>query len=187
MSNPDVQIRPAEPKDAEIVALLARITFTETFGYLFEEHRDDLRAYLDRTFAVDKIRRSLAEPVNRYWLGLVAGLPVSFAKLKFPSPIPLAQDGNVAQLQKIYVLREFVGRGVGKPLMEAVLSDAGSRDVDTVWLDVLKENTRAIRFYERRGFSLIGDDTYSIGAQTFAFHLMALKRVGTFNGARAEE
>jgi len=54
----DLQIRIAEPKDAEIVALLARITFAETFGYLFEQHKDDLRAYLDQTFAVNKIRRS---------------------------------------------------------------------------------------------------------------------------------
>jgi ribosomal protein S18 acetylase RimI-like enzyme len=172
----DLQIRIADPKDAEIVALLARITFAETFGYLFEQHKDDLRAYLDRTFAVDKIRRSLAHPVNRYWLGSVSGLPVSFAKLKYPSPIPLAQTGNVAQLQKIYVLRGFVGEGVGKPLIDAVLEDAVSRLADTVWLDVLVENSRAIRFYERRGFRMLGEDTYTVGAQTFAFHLMALER-----------
>jgi ribosomal protein S18 acetylase RimI-like enzyme len=174
----DLQIRLAEPKDAEIVALLARITFGETFGYLFERHKDDLRAYLDRTFGVEKIRRSLVHPVNRYWLGLLAGLPVSFAKLKFPSPIPLAQTGNVAQLQKIYVLHEFVGEGVGKPLIDAVLADAVLRQADTVWLDVLKENARAVRFYERRGFRMIGEDRYAIGAQTFAFHLMALGGTG---------
>jgi ribosomal protein S18 acetylase RimI-like enzyme len=178
VSSLDVQIRTAEPKDAEMVALLARITFAETFGYLFVEHRDDLRAYLDRTFAVDKIRRSLTQPVNRYWLGMVAELPVSFAKLKYPSPIPLAQEGNVAQLQKIYVLREFVGQGVGKPLIDAVLSDTVSRGADTVWLDVLKENARAIRFYKRRGFMYLGEDTYAIGAQAFAFHLMALRLNG---------
>jgi len=177
----DLQIRIAEPKDAEIVALLARITFAETFGYLFELHKDDLRAYLDQTFAVNKIRRSLGHPVNRYWLGFLAGLPVSFAKLKYPSPIPLAQTGNVAQLQKIYVLREFVGEGVGKPLIDAVLKDAASRRVDTVWLDVLKENGRAIRFYERRGFRMLGEDRYTIGAQTFAFHLMALSGSGIEN------
>jgi diamine N-acetyltransferase len=177
----DLQIRIAGPEDAEFVALLARITFAETFGYLFEQHKDDLRAYLDRTFAVDKIRRSLGHPVNRYWLGFLTGLPVSFAKLKYPSPIPMAQTGNVAQLQKIYVLREFVGEGVGKPLIDAVLKDAASRRVDTVWLDVLKQNARAIRFYERRGFRMLGEDTYAIGAQTFAFHLMALSGSGIEN------
>lgn len=176
MASIDVQIRNAEPDDVEIVALLARITFAETFGYLFEKHRDDLRAYLDRTFGVQKIRRSLEQSLNRYWLARADGLPVGFAKLKYPSPIPLAHTGNVAQLQKIYVLREFVGQGIGKPLIETVLSDSASRQIDTVWLDVLKENSRAIRFYERQRFTALGEDTYTIGAQTFVFHLMALRR-----------
>jgi ribosomal protein S18 acetylase RimI-like enzyme len=87
----------------------------------------------------------------------------------------------VAQLQKIYVLREFVGEGVGKPLIDAALKDAASRRVDTVWLDVLKENDRAIRFYARRGFRMLGEDRYTIGAQTFAFHLMALSGSGIEN------
>ena len=29
---------------------------------------------------------------------------------------------------------------------------------------------------QRQGFLSLGDDTYTIGAQTFEFHLMALRR-----------
>jgi hypothetical protein len=43
------QIRPADAADAAVIALLGRITFGETFGHLFRDHQDDLRAYLDRT------------------------------------------------------------------------------------------------------------------------------------------
>jgi hypothetical protein len=71
----DFEIRPAGPDDAEMVALLGRITFAETFGHLFLNHTGDLRAYLDHTFAVAKIRGSLGEPDNnrnnRYWLSLL--------------------------------------------------------------------------------------------------------------------
>ena len=48
----EINIRRAEPGDAEVVALLGRITFAETFAYLFEGHEDDLRTYLDYTFGV---------------------------------------------------------------------------------------------------------------------------------------
>ena len=171
----DIKIQKAAPEDAEVIALLGRITFTETFGYLFEEHPGDLRAYLDRTFAVAKIRRSLEQPDNTYWLSFVAGLPVGYAKLKHPSPTRLLVEPNVAQLQKIYVLREFLGQGIGKPLLEAVLEHSASQKPNGVWLDVLKQNSRAIRFYERHGFGALGDDEYTIGAQTFVFHLMALR------------
>jgi ribosomal protein S18 acetylase RimI-like enzyme len=59
--------------------------------------------------------------------------------------------------------------------------NAAQRGLKTVWLDVLKQNTRAIRFYERQGCTPLGDDTYTIGAQTFEFHLMALRGVGKSN------
>lgn len=171
----DLQIRHAVTDDAEMVALLGRITFAETFGHLFANHAGDLRTYLDRTFAVAKIRSSLGEPHNRYWLSHLNGLPVGYAKLKHPSPTALLPKEDPAQLQKIYVLREFLSQGIGKVLLSAVLDNAAQRGLKTVWLDVLKQNSRAIRFYEHRGFTPLGDDTYSIGAQTFEFHLMALR------------
>lgn len=174
-SGMDLQIHIATSEHAEIVALLGRITFTETFGHLFSNHQNDLGAYLDHTFAVAKIRNSLGEPDNRYWLALRDRLPVGYAKLKHPSPTPLLPADDPAQLQKIYVLKEFLALGIGRLLLHTVLDHATLRGFHTIWLDVLKQNTPAIRFYERHGFQPLGDDTYAIGAQTFQFHLMALR------------
>jgi ribosomal protein S18 acetylase RimI-like enzyme len=172
----DLQIRRLEQKDAEIVALLGRITSCETFGYLFKEHVADLRAYLDRTFDVEKLRRSLERARNGYWLTFANGLPIGYAKLKHPSPTILPDGGEIGQRQKIYMLAEFVGQGGGRLLLEAVLAHAASRGIDAVWLGVLKENSRAIRFYEGFGFVALGEDVYTIGAQTFTFHLMVLRK-----------
>jgi ribosomal protein S18 acetylase RimI-like enzyme len=134
-----------------------------------------LRSYLDHTFGVEKIRRRLKRNRNAYWIALVDQLPVGYAKLKLSSPTSLLALPIVAQLQKIYVLKEFLGQGIGRPLLEAVMEHAAAEKVDALWLDVLKENERAIRFYERHGFTALGDDIYTIGAQTFRFHLMALQ------------
>jgi diamine N-acetyltransferase len=79
---------------------------------------------------------------------------------------------SAAQLQKIYVLREFIGRKIGAALLGRVLPEAAVR-APVLWLDVLRENTHALRFYETHGFCVIGEDTHTIGAQTFAFDLMA--------------
>lgn len=173
MNSKEINIRKAGTNDAEVVALLGRITFAETFAYLFESHEDDLRTYLDYTFGVAKIRRSLEQPRNTYWIGFADGLPVGYAKVKVPSPVAALAGKEVAQLQKIYLLKEFTGNGLGKVLMEAVFAHAGSHRVDAVSLFVLKENSSAIRFYERLAFAIVGEDTFTIGAQTFAFHLMA--------------
>jgi hypothetical protein len=82
------QIRRAASGDGPIAAFLGRITFAETFGYLFRNYfENDLRAYLDATFDVAKMERSLAKPENAYWLALWAGLPVGYAKLKHRFPL----------------------------------------------------------------------------------------------------
>jgi ribosomal protein S18 acetylase RimI-like enzyme len=171
----DLQIRRADKRDAATVALIGRVTFRETFGHLFENHAGDLRAYLDRTFNVAKIECSLLQARNSYWLALVDGLPVGYAKLKYPSPALRLGADLAAQLQKIYLLKEFAGQGIGDPLLETVLAHASMLNPECVWLDVLKQNERAIRFYQKRGFVAAGDDNYTIGAQTFLFHLMVLR------------
>ena len=39
----DAQVLKAQLDDAGVIALLGRITFAETFGYLFVDHQDDLQ------------------------------------------------------------------------------------------------------------------------------------------------
>lgn len=166
------EIRRATPDDATLVALLGRLTFVETFGYLFRDHRDELRAYLDATFDVAKIGRSVGKSENAYWLAFLAGLPVGYAKLKHPSAPTDQGDQNAVQLQKIYILQEFLGQRIGAELLSHVVREAGRR-APMLWLDVLRENERAITFYKKHGFSAIGEQTYNIGSQHFRFHLMA--------------
>ena len=79
-----IKTRLAEKKDAEYIALLARITFTETFGHFFRD-RQDLLNYYDSTFSVEKIERSISKSNNIYWISFIDRLPVGYAKLKLNS------------------------------------------------------------------------------------------------------
>jgi hypothetical protein len=56
---------------------------------------------------------SLAKPENAYWLALWEGLPVGYAKLKHRFPLS-ATAQSAAQLQRICVLGEFIGHGIGR-------------------------------------------------------------------------
>src|SRR5690348_6766481 len=114
------EIRRATAEDAVTIALLGRVTFAESFGYLFCSYSQELTSYLNRTFAVGKIEISLAKPGNAYWLAFRNRLPVAYAKLKHPS-VPSGEDGSdAAQLQKIYVLKEFLGQRIGEALLQQI-------------------------------------------------------------------
>ena len=59
----------------------------------------------------------------------------------------------------MYVLSEFYGTGVGRLLMEEALSRL--RKYPEICLWVLRENRRAIRFYEKCGFRADGEEMLS--------------------------
>ena len=169
----NLHIRPAQPADAPTVALLARITFGDTFGHLFRDQQD-LYDYYDALFAVEKIRKGIAKSNNRFWLATWEELPVGYAKLKLHSPTPALAATEVCQLQKIYVLKDMIGRGVGPQLQEYVQETAAELGFQNMWLSVLHTNKRAIRFYKKNGYREIGSHDYSIGKEDFHFKIMNL-------------
>ena len=78
------------------------------------------------------------------------------------------------ELQKIYVLPQHHGEGIGTALLKKVKNLAGEIDPDYIWLDTYKSNDKAIRLYERNGFQKMGTYFFTIGTQNFEYHLMGL-------------
>lgn len=167
-----LDIRKATEADASFIALLGRITFNESFGHLFED-QNDLLAYHERTFSVSKIKRSLQKTNNFFWIAFVDGLPVGYTKLKLYSHSEFLDQERVCQLQKIYVLKDFLSNKIGHKLQQALLEEATRKGFDTIWLSVLNENSKAIRFYIRNGFKAIGNHDFQIGKENFQFTAMA--------------
>lgn len=166
------QIRLATIKDATSIALLGRVTFTEAFGHLFNDVQD-LRNYLNTTFAVEKIEQSIEKENNVYWIAFVDKLPVGYAKLKLKSPSDFVTSGFISQLQKIYVLQDFLSMKIGKHLQYELLKRAKQEGSKHIWLSVYKGNQRAISFYERNNFTPVGKHQFRIGKQTFDFMAMS--------------
>jgi len=162
------EIKIAQAQDAPIIALLARVTFAETFGELFED-KNDLAQYLDHTFAVAKIEKGLGKPNNLFAIAYVNGLPVGYGKLKYESPSEFVDFPHLAQLQKLYVLQDFLAQKVGSQLQAFLFEMAKENGVEKIWLSVLDSNKRAIRFYLKHGFEEIGKFQFQIGKEMFDF------------------
>ena len=66
---------------------------------------------------------------------------------------------DVGEIFALYILSDYYGTGVGRKLMQAGLEQL--RNYREVCLWVLKENKRAIRFYEKCGFVSAGEEIFS--------------------------
>ena len=166
-----VEIRLAKKEDAPFIALLGRVTFTETFGHFFRDPQD-LKDYYDRTFTVQKIEDGIGKPNNIFWIAFVDRLPVGYAKLKLHSNSEFIESTDVCQLQKIYVLKNFLSMGIGFELQDSLLKKAEELKFQKVWLSVLNSNDRALSFYQKTGFETIGNHDFQIGKENFDFVAM---------------
>ena len=163
-----MEIRLASKQDAQFIALLARVTFTETFGHLYRDNQD-LMNYYDSTFSVEKIENSLQKADNVFWIAFVNRLPVGYAKLKLNSKSIFIDSEHVCQLQKIYVLKDFLSMKIGFELQNQLLEKAKELGFEKIWLSVLESNERAINFYRTNGFKAIGNHDFRIGKENFDF------------------
>ncbi len=168
-----LQIVTANASNAEDIATIGKQSFTKAFGYLFRK-KDELEDYLAYTYDIAKLTASIRKENNIYLVALLSGKPVGFAKIKKHSLNENIKCFVQVELQKLYVLPSHHGSGAGSALMQKTILLAQKTRADYLWLDTHVTNEVGIRFYEKNGFKKIADHHFTIGTQTFEYHVMAL-------------
>jgi ribosomal protein S18 acetylase RimI-like enzyme len=120
-------------------------------------------------FAADMVRPGVVFHVAEF-----AGKVVGYTMMVGPVPPPDGPAGhNPAELRRIYVDADQQGRGVGDHLMRTVLHHARTHGYDQVWLGTNQLNERAIGFYTRHSFEVIGAKKFHVGAAVEDDYVMA--------------
>jgi ribosomal protein S18 acetylase RimI-like enzyme len=149
-----VTVRTGTPEDAGAVAALHAESWRTAYsGIVPEDALGDGLAAERLDLWTLRLTVDYGEPANtpalliaeRAGAGGSAGETVGFAYL-VPQP-----DGRIL-LDNLHVRPGSTGRGTGRLLMSAALAHtAGQHPGAGLYLEVLRENTRAVAFYERAG------------------------------------
>lgn len=169
----NIQVVRANKSHADIISSIGKQAFSDAFGYSFDSKKE-LQDYLDYTYEPAKVAKSICKENNVFFLVYVDDVPAGFVKLKKHSLNEQIESIAQMELQKIYVLSYFHGSGAAAALMNKVIDVARKLQPDYIWLDVHIENHKAIRFYEKNGFTQTGKYFFTIGTQTFEYNLMSL-------------
>jgi diamine N-acetyltransferase len=157
-------IRTATWADAERTAALAERTFRDTFAD--DNSIGDMEAYVRDSFSLDRVRAELADDANTFLLAFTDGKqhPDGYAKLRTGAADPNVAGPDPVELQRLYVDRSAIKRGVGAALMRASLDAARLSGHRTLWLGVWERNARAISFYEQWQFERVGEHVFRLGS-----------------------
>ena len=147
---------------ASALGLMARQAFSDAFAHLYDPA--PFAQFLDEAYGPSgKMERDLADPSIRWRVAAIDGQPIGYAKVSpLVAAAPAPQPGAM-ELQQIYVLRLWHGRGVADELMNWAIYTARTEGAPEIYLAVFDYNVRAKRFHTRHGFSEVGRCTFKLG------------------------
>ena len=70
--------------------------------------------------------------------------------------LAVSHTSDTLKVNQLFILPEYQGRGIGSACMTRIIDDANLEQKPVV-LQVLKVNTRGIAFYQRLGFTIVGE------------------------------
>jgi len=166
--------------EAAGLAALGKRAFEQAFAA--RNTPENMAAYTSVAFTTEQFEKELRDENSVFYVARLNNHPVGYAKLRknsFPdaaensipenaktlpqttAPSPIAEP--CIELQRIYVLQEAMGTGVGKQLMEQCLQTARQQGYRTIWLGVWQHNTQAIAFYRKWGFEIFSSHVFPLG------------------------
>lgn len=167
-----VRLRRASVEDAATLAEFGARTFAETFAA--DNTPEDMAAYLAESFSEQIQHAELSSPAVAAFLAEVDGAVAGYAVVRDGSEAGGQVTGDApVELQRLYVGGEFKGRGIAQALMAEVEAEARRRGGRTLWLGVWERNARAIAFYRKCGFEVVGTHIFQVGSDPQTDHVMS--------------
>jgi ribosomal protein S18 acetylase RimI-like enzyme len=168
---PDVSVRRADSSDARLLASLGARTFSETFAS--ENTPEDMAAYLQSAFSHAQLTAELSDAHSIFFVAEATGEAAGYAKLYEGDLRPDCLTGvRAVELVRLYVLQRWLGRGVGRALMQRCMDEARRAGYSTMWLGVWERNRRAQAFYRKCGFRPVGERIFQLGSDAQTDWLM---------------
>jgi diamine N-acetyltransferase len=170
----NVRIINADGSHDALLSKLATETFSETFAHL--NNPDDFNDYVTKSFNPNQLEQELHEKGSYFFLAYLNDELAGYARLreslevadKFP-------EKRIIELQRIYALKKFIGKGIGKALLNHCLRVAREKRFGILWLGVWEHNHHALKFYNHFGFEAFGSHDFMLGSDKQTDILMKIE------------
>lgn len=156
-----VLIRPATKKDAVIIAEISRQTFYDSF--IEDNTEADMQLFLAKQFTTKDLVKEVGAADNYFFLAYFNNELAGYVSMR-ESHLHSAFHGKSSiEIARIYAVKEMIGKGIGKALMEHCIAFSKKHKKEIIWLGVWENNLRAISFYQKFGFTKFGQQDFLLG------------------------
>jgi|GEM_PF-151592 RimJ/RimL family protein N-acetyltransferase len=121
---------------------------------------ENMRQYLTEHFSEEKLLQEINEGL--ILLGLHEQRIVAYAKLVKPEANKIP-GRNPLEIARLYTDVNLIGQRIGVCMMNHIANEARARSCDSICLDVWQKNFRAVNFYQREYFRIVGTTRFILG------------------------
>jgi len=167
-----IEIKLVKPEAVLELQKISIQTFLETFGAV--NSALDMNQYLDNAMNVAQLERELKEKASQFYFALQNQEVIGYLKINIGVAQTEPIDKNAFEIERIYVVKNHLGKHVGKLLFDFAIDLAKKLNKNKVWLGVWEKNERAINFYQKNGFITFDSHLFKLGSDIQTDLLMAL-------------
>jgi ribosomal protein S18 acetylase RimI-like enzyme len=158
-----LRFRRAIPSDAAVLAAFMARTFRDTYDN-GDFDAADIDTYMAEKFGPDQQRDEIEDATLTTILGEVDGALAAYVQVRHDSTVPVISGSRPIEIMRFYVDRSWHGRGLAASMMREAIAVA--RDADPLWLIAYARNHRALAFYQKMGFVVVGTHPFTMGTDT---------------------
>ena len=155
-----IKIIRAFDEHLHILTKIGSKTLHESHGRSAPAHI--MNAYVDEKFSEAALQAELSDPDNIFHIIYYNNIPTGYSKIIYNIPIDPVPLSNITKMERLYLLEEFHGLKLGHELMEFNMNLSKQNNQAGMWLYVWKENQRALDFYKKKGFIIVGDGLFRL-------------------------
>ena len=143
------EFKKCEPEDIDTLIRISNQFYPEHYSHIWEN--EDTSYYINLSFTRSAFEKDLKTDNIIYYLIQNQKKHFGLLKLRTHQPVYHFTGGEALQLEKIYLLKESTGLGIGKMAMEFTKEQALLLGKKIIWLDVMTTSP-ALKFYQKMGF-----------------------------------
>lgn len=152
---PKSQIKKANKSDIPVIIALAQATWEPTYRGILSKAQIDFM--FNEMYAPTALEKQMNDLGHTFLILYIEGKPAGYASYSVKP-----ENNKIYKLQKLYLLPDLHGRGLGKTLINAVEDKVREEGGEIVELNVNRYNP-ARAFYERVGFCFHKEEDIPIG------------------------
>lgn len=173
MEEQTIEISGITIDDLDILQAISIQTFTETFSE--QNTESDMQTYIAENLSKERLIKEINFPGSNFYFIKSEHKVIGYLKTNSGEAQTEKQPGNALEIERIYVVKEFHGKYIGKLLLNKAIAIARQQQCRYIWLGVWEENKKAISFYEKNGFTVFDKHLFKLGADEQTDLLMKLE------------